>query len=229
LIFSKRMNCSECNHPLYLQDVSSCNWVDDVQEFVFVCSSCKKENVVKVKLFDLNGHIRRSYLAIMKDDSTYLNNEQLEKVSKHLEECEYCKSRVNDEYVEEVEEKIRFNEKSMDFFESNGKEINEKIKIETIDRSKFFMFDNEKYIINEQDEFFRNNGCGINVCYYMRQGFCLVGMACIRILNDEVFLHKIWLRSKVQVEKEKVFFEKLKSGEIKLKLDTLGKIFQTIA
>ena len=83
MIFSKRMNCSECNHPLYLQDVSSCNWIDDVQEFVFVCSSCKKENIVKVKLFDSNRHIRRSYLAIMKDDSTYLNNEQLEKVSKH--------------------------------------------------------------------------------------------------------------------------------------------------
>jgi hypothetical protein len=225
LTFSRKTNCSECGYPLYLQDINSCNWKGDVQEFVFVCSSCKSENVIKKKLFDQNGHIKHSYLAVMKENSSYLSGEQLEQVSKHLSECEHCKKCVDENLLDDVEEKMKMNDLSFRFFQKNGTELKEKIMIA---ESKIFQFENETFQINEQDEFYRKNGNGMNVCYYMRQDSHLTGMACVRTIDGETFLTGIWLKPKEQIKQEKEFFERLRNGE-KLKLDTLKQIFQAIS
>lgn len=224
MTFSRKTNCSECGYPLYLQDISSCDWNGNVQEFIFICSSCKSENVMKKKLFDANGHIKSSYLSVMKENSSYLNGEQLEQVSKHLAECDHCKKVVDEDLLDDVEEKIKFNEMSFKFFQRNGTEVKEKIMI---NEAKTFEFDNETFQINEQDEFYRKNGNGINVCFYMRQDSHLTGMACVRTIDEESFLTGIWLKPKEQIRKEKEFFDKLRNGE-KIKLDTLKQIFQAI-
>lgn len=230
--FNKRTNCIECGHPLHLQDLKNSQWIDDDQEFNFVCSACGRENLVKFGLFNKNGHIEKSYLSIIKDDKDYLTGERLSRFYNHINNCELCKNELNEEYILEVEEKIKFNERSLLYFTRNSQDIFKKLTKLDYERNndhiKWFSYFC-KFKIDEDDEFYRYEKKDyLQICYYLRQNSCLSGMVCFSIVKEDVILEKIWLRSEENLKKEQELFRLLKEGKIKIKLDTIKKIFKAL-
>jgi hypothetical protein len=53
-------------------------------------------------------------------------------------------------------------------------------------------------------------------------------MVCLIFEQGEVLLHRLWLRSKELLEQEKEYFEKIKNGNAKIRLDSLVKIFKVL-
>ena len=229
--FSKRKNCFNCGYPLHLQDLKNSQWIDNVQEFNFICSSCNSNNYVKFSLFDKNGHVNRSYIAILKDDKEYISGERLTNLFNHINSCDECKKRLNEEYIADVEEKIRFNERSLLYFIRHADDVYKELinyKFEN-DHVKYFKFEDKSFVIKEDDEFYRDDD-RCQICYYLRnEEQCLLGMVCFSIFNKEkVVLDKIWFRSEDNLKKEQHFFNLLKEEKIKLRLETIEKIFKTL-
>jgi hypothetical protein len=224
--YNKKTNCIECGCPLNLQDMKETRWENDYLEFVFVCCSCKKENIVKSKLFR-NEHISRNFLKIIKEDKSYLPADKLNLLHNHLEKCEECRNKFNEEYLLEVEEKIRFNEYSLKCLNNNGQEIKKELTSDSFSlvdgQVKSFFFENKKYDTDE--DFFKQD---TKICYYLKNGNELtVGLACLEVSNEKVIIHKIWLISDELLKKEQELIQKIKKND-KIKLETLIKIYHSL-
>ena len=229
--FNKRKNCGSCGHPLHLQDLKESQWDDDTQNFIFVCSACNSNNSVKFDLFNYDGHVNRRYLAILKDDKDYLSGERLTRFFAHVDACDNCKARLNEEYIAEVEEKIKFNEKSLLYLVRHAEDVFQDVTaIYENSHIKRFSFKGDTYEINEDDEFYRDEGDRLQICYYLRNDKqCLMGMVCFSIgKKEKIILEKIWFRTEENLKKEQELFRLLKEGKIKLRLETIEKIFQTL-
>jgi len=224
--FNKKTNCSNCGHPLHLQDLQLSEWDDTGQIFYFICQSCEHETIVKYKLFNANGHLNKITFRIIKDDTDYIRNGQLAKVTEHLSSCELCRQQVDEEYLEEVEEKVRSNEKSLAYFLKHAHSVNLKVVADVVGfRIKSFIYEGLKLDLNSDDEFYSDDN---TVYYYIKKDQCLVGMACFKFVNANTILDRIWLRSPEVVNKERDFFQGVKEGRIKIRLDSIQKIFHAL-
>ena len=223
--------CVKCKKTLYLSDVESNTWYDDHEEFVLTCSYCSEKNYIQVKLFDEHGHITKYNLEMLKKEKNYLPEKQMQMLTNHLHECNVCSEALNCCILNEIETKLRFNEKTLNFFMSNSKEI-----LKEISNVKFhtngigvkvdlFEFENKQYSISDEDIFYRDNE---RICYYLRLDFCLAGLASFLNSVNKIVLERIWLRTEQSIKKEQRFFQDLKDKKIKLDLQTLETIFKRI-
>jgi len=247
MAFSKRTNCKKCGFPLHLQDLKSKEWEGEDEKFVFECSACNEQNVIKSSLFiDDHLNISKDYLAIVKEDREYLPSELFEKIIFHIENCEECRNRLNEKYLTEIENKIKSNERTLSFFEKNSLEIMEKLEaVNTIENGinqieiyqnaqsdvyiRRFSYKDNIYELNEDDEFFRKQDDDLSIqrlYYYIRQDVYLSGMVSFYIKNGDICLERIWFRTLESMAKEKEFIQELKDGKIKIKLETISRIFK---
>lgn len=233
--------CENCNHSLYLSDVETNSWHENHEEFVLHCSKCGHDNIVKVPLFDVAGHITDYNLEMIRKELAYLPEPQLTKVKQHFEVCELCKGRFEERHLIEIEDKLEFHRKSLEFFDSNSFEVMQPVVGELIDKKiaikKFCYHPNgnlakltdrylrDCYDIKDEDEFHRDNG---RVVYYLRENIVLTGMASFIMLDGVIYLENIWVRTKLSYEKEKKFFDGLKNRSVQLKLETLEAIFKRV-
>lgn len=245
-MMEQKNNCQYCNSPINLQDLKNRRWVNDSEEFYFECSFCRKENKLVFPLF-INEHIAKHYIRVIKEDSNYLLDGQKALINQHLEICAVCRNKFDEQILGEIESKITFNEESLRFFETNSQEVVRQLQLNDV---KFigkddeiniegFAIDDSKFVLTKEDEFYRrkrkfqhHDGRELdylNIFYYLRDELCLSGMVSFLILDDIFIVDRIWLRPKQVLEKEKKFFEDLKNGKVKIKLNTLANIFKRLS
>jgi len=222
--------CIGCGRSLYLSDVEENIWHDDYEEFILTCHYCGQKNNIIIRLFDEAGHISKYNLEMLKTEKNYLPEKQLQTVSEHLKNCQSCSEALDNCILNEIETKVKFNEKTLTFFMNNSKEIFKEMNEVTFHNNgkglcvEAFELSDNKYTLKEEDSFFRDS---VRVCYYLRINHCLVGL--VSFLNsDKVILERIWLRSSESIKKEQKFFQDLKDKKIKLELQTLATIFKRI-
>lgn len=230
---SKKLNCKSCESPLYWQDLETINWVNDHQDYVFICSECDTENIIQTRLFR-DGHITKIYFDVLKDekDRNCFPSEQLQKISEHLEHCNQCSEKLNEAILNEIEEKVKFNEKSYRYFirKSNNifKDLENTITTEDGHIEKF-SYGGKDYTVNKDDEFFRETTNTVRkICYYLKIENCTIGMVSFIFSGEKIILEKIWFRPTEIINKQRKLFQDIKEGKVKIRLDTLYKIFKTL-
>jgi len=223
--------CSNCNKSLYLSDVESNTWHTEFEQFVLSCSFCGEKNFIDVNLFDENRHITKFNLEMLKKEKRYLPDQQMQLISEHLQNCNPCSEALNCCILNEIETRLRFNEKTLNFFMNNSKEVFREISEAkwhlngTDIKIDAFKLNDKEFSIKDEDIFFKDK---VRICYYLRLDSCLAGLASFLNSSDKIILERIWTRSEASIKKEQNFFQDLKDKKIKLDLETLETIFTRI-
>jgi len=154
----------------------------------------------------------------------------LQMILEHMNNCQLCKETSDNCILNEIETRMKFNEKSLTFFMNNSQEVFKEIFDATFHKNgnglciESFELNDKKYVVKEEDQFFKDN---VRVCYYLRIDHCLAGLASF-LNSDKVILERIWLRSEESIRKEQRFLQDLKDKKINLELQTLETIFKRI-
>lgn len=236
-------NCYNCHNPLGLYDLRENVWHDDYEEFIFVCPNCEKQNKIISNLFK-DGHINLNYLALFKDNPQHFPEKQKSVIEDHIHSCEECSARINELILSEIEEKIRFNEESLKYFESHGQTAaysltGDQVQTEEIEGLKIvkcFKWNGDCHDLNQVDEFYRQTGplfgnpnvIAERVVYYMFEDHWLLGMVSFIFYESKVILERIWFKPDKVVKLEKKFIQDLKNRKANLKLAVLRDISKII-
>jgi hypothetical protein len=246
MIAEAKSNCDKCGSPLHIQDVLKIVTEDDHERFIFNCSSCRGETIVKSMIF-VSGHISLKYLETIKEHKDIISKEALEIISHHLENCAVCKDKYEEIFLEEASDNARLNRKLVSHFIQKSREI-----MKVLEKSEYrmgrdglreFTFKGREYVLNQEDEFFRDsnnlhrlgrdrfkNNEFQNVFYFMREEEIITGIVSFLIFTDKVVLERISFRSREDFNKDKKilqeFRQDLKKG--KFKLSAIQKYFNRI-
>jgi len=182
------------------------------------------------KLFDSNGHINQKYLLMIRDVKDYINylpKRLFNKITEHFVECKICSDRLNNEFLNEIEDKKKFELKFYDYFEKNSIDINKPVEIEECDNNKFYFKSNrKKYKIEKNNIFFQDNE---RTCYYIKHDIILIGMVSFKIeKKPQMILERILFRPQKTIDREKELFKKLKSNKTLFQLSTIKNVFDII-
>lgn len=239
MTYNKKTNCDHCFYPLNLQDLDRKQWNGDVEEFVFQCSFCGKETIVKSNLFD-EEHINDNYLNVIREDPDYFSKDYQDKIFEHLKNCLFCKDKFEEDFLDSIENKIKFSQKSLEHF----RKYSQQILIELNDVEYFkdsngvnireFRYDDKIYLIDEDDEFYRDKkklktiDNVEEICYFIKENQNIIGNVSFLIKEEKIVLDRIWFLSNTIIEKRHKFFKDLEQGKIKIKLNTLEKIYSKL-
>lgn len=225
--------CNKCKSSLYLNDIVNTNWENNTEKFTIKCSVCSFENNIMVNLFNDDGHINLYNLQMLRVDRNYFPKDQFDMLTEHLNNCDYCKMNFENTLLDEIENNLSFNEKTLTFFNKHSllvmepiirNDITVKNKQTDFCIEKVKIYDNE-YILNDNDIFHRDKNL---VYYYLRKDLCLYGLISFLNEKDNIFIERFWKRSYNSINSEKKFFDDLKNKKIKIDLKTLETIFKRI-
>lgn len=220
------MKCKTCNASLSIQNIEKNIWIEDIEEFVFVCPVCKTETKLISCIFD-EGHISKSYLEMIlldcdkKEKQTdYIPVEQRKRLFEHINSCKHCNDMLESMRLKKISNEIVFNKNLYEFFLTKSVCITNVCKVEVQNSSKKFKIDNKDYIVYEKDLFYQHENIS---CYLLEENLFNLGMVSFLECEKEVILDRIWVKSNERVLKEKKFLHDLKLGEIKVLVDLVNK------
>jgi hypothetical protein len=230
------MHCSSCNFVLSIQDLDRTEWVNDSEEFIFICSNCKNETKLVSFLFN-QEHINEQYLetivADVDNEEKYLDyvpNKQKEYLLNHLKKCLICSDKLESLRLKNISRQIITNEKTYNFFMSQAKQIGKKLTCSEITINcigiKSFIFNQNLYKFSKRNLFYNHLEHNKNyLCYFLENDSHIIGMVSFIKMQDEVLLDKIWVKSEERIEKEKRLLRNLKCADVKILYDLVNKKF----
>ena len=238
--YYKKTNCDHCYYPLHLQDLNRNQWIGNTEEFIFQCSFCGKETIIKSNLF-IDNHISENYLNVIRDDPDYFSKDYQDKIYSHLKECLECKDKFEEGFLESIENKIKFSRKSLEHFKKYSQQVLRELnddEVEYVENNdavhiKKFYYDKD-YVLEEDDEFYRDKKKlktiedVEEICYFIKEEQYVIGHVSFLVKNKTIVLDRIWFLSNDIIEKRNKFFKDLEQGKIKIKLNTLEKIYSKL-
>lgn len=229
------MHCRNCDFFLSIQNFDRAEWVDEIEEFIFICPKCKHEIKLVSFLFE-HGHISDQYLETIARDTEELYKEKyLDYMPKmqhnflisHLSNCSYCSEKLESFRLNRISEQFESHVKVYNFFMSQAKHVSEiqnSFKIVTNGVGiKMFVFDGVSYNLSKNlfyDQIKENKH---NLCYFLERDSYIAGMVSFIKIQKKIFLDRIWLKSQERMEKEKKFFNSLNCIDIKILYDLVRK------
>lgn len=220
------MECKKCNNPLSIFDVDRSIWVGQIEEVFFICPKCNSESKFVSRLFE-KDHISKSFLEMLMNDCekkekhlNYLPNEQRSALLTHLVSCQYCTEKLEEMKLTKILKEMKTNKFIYNFFTTQATEISKVLTDKEIETNnigiKSFKFNRRAYAFSNKHLFYDCKKENKRLlCYTLEYNSSSVGMVSFLKSKKQVVLHKIWMKSKQRLEKEKVFLNNLRTGDMK--------------
>jgi hypothetical protein len=223
--------CYNCYTPLGIYDLKNSKWHDDVEEFIFICPSCGKENKIMSNLLS-EGHIAMNYLSLFKENKDYLPEQQQSIIFGHLTSCNICKNILNDLLLNEVEEKATFNAESIRYFNNHGfdvmQNVTSEVKVEGRRNIREFCLNGKVHNLTDECEVCREpffldekKTQAERIIYFLMDEFLLLGMVSFVFCNDEIVLEKVWIKPEEMVKDERQLIDDFKNHRLNVSLSVL--------